>query len=406
MTHTTYDVAIIGGGIHGCSTAYHLARRGVRVVVLEADYCARHASGVNAGGVRTLGRKIEEIPLSLASSQMWHTLSKTLGHDAGFYTGGQIKVAESADDIAILQARTDLLAAHGFTHEVMLDAQQTRERLPAISPHVVGASWVERDGFAIPFKAVTAFRRAAQDLGTTVIENFRVTGIEQRNSQWVVQGPGATVGAEYVVMAAGAWSGQLSLALGEPMPVEPGGLMLMVTQRLPHFVDPVVGATSRGLSFKQFDNGTVVIGGELHCDVDLAASHAELNFSRLANSARIVTDLFPFLKNVSLNRAWSGVEGFTPDKLPIIGASPGRDKLFYVCGFSASGFQLGPASGRAVSELLLDGASSVPIDGLSPKRFSSPSRPRSKISQSQPAPATHTPSRPMLQDQRLVRSGL
>ncbi|RYF60070.1 MAG: FAD-binding oxidoreductase [Comamonadaceae bacterium] len=369
MTHTAYDVAIIGGGIHGCSTAYHLARRGVRVIILEADYCARHASGVNAGGVRTLGRKLEEIPLSLASCDMWHELSHTLGQNAAFYTGGQIKVAESEADVAILQARVDTLQAQGFTHEKMIDAQTTRELLPAIAPHVAGAIWVERDGYAIPYKSVTAFRRAACALGAVVRENCRVSSIEQRGSQWHLNTPTGTVGAEQLVITAGAWSGPLARQLGETLPVEPGGLMLMVTQRLPHFVDPVVGAASRGLSFKQYDNGTVVIGGELHCDVDIEAAHAELDFSRLAVSARIVTDLFPHLKNVSLNRAWSGVEGFTPDKLPIIGHSVNIPKLVYACGFSASGFQLGPASGRAVSELVLDGSSKVPIDGLSPARF-------------------------------------
>ena len=370
MSHTEYDVAIIGAGIHGCSTAYHLAKRGARVVVIEADYPGRHASGVNAGGVRTLGRPIQEMPLTLASSALWHELSHTFGRDLGFYTGGQIKVAESEADIAILQKRVALLASQGYHHEVLIDSATTREILPAVSPHVTGAVWVETDGFAVPYRSVTAFRREAQKLGATFIENWRVSSMAQQGSKWVVGVPEGTVGAEYMVMTAGAWSGRLAHDLGETIPVEPGGLMLMVTQRLPHFVDPVVGATSRGLSFKQYDNGTVVIGGELHCEVDIDAAHAELDFSRLANSARIVTDLFPFLKNVSLNRAWSGVEGFTPDKLPVIGYSTTLPKLVYACGFSASGFQLGPASGRAVSELVLDGASKVPIEGLSPARFS------------------------------------
>jgi len=378
MANTAYDVAVIGGGIHGCSTAYHLGRRGARVVVLEAEYCGRHASGVNAGGVRTLGRKIAEIPLCLASCTLWHDLAHELGEDPGFYTGGQIKVAESIADIAILQERVDTLHRHGYTHEVMIDAETTRRLLPAVSEHVTGAIWVERDGYALPFKSVTAYRRAAQTAGAEIRENSRVTRVDQRGANWHLDTATGPVSAEYVVMAAGAWTGKLAETLDEPLPVEPGGLMLMVTQRLPHFVDPVVGAASRGLSFKQYDNGTVVIGGELHCDVDFEAAHAELDFSRLANSARIVTDLFPFLANVSMNRAWSGIDGFSPDKTSIIGFSPNIPKLVYSCGFSASGFQLGPAAGCAVSELILDGRSNVDISGLSPARFPALARTQAK----------------------------
>lgn len=369
MQVSAYDVAIIGAGIHGCSAAYHLARRGARVALLEADYAGRHASGVNAGGVRVLGRRLPEIPLTLASSAMWHELSESLGHDAGFFTGGQIKVAESDADLDILRERVQLMHQHGYTHEVLIDADATREILPAVAGYVRGAIWVESDGFAIPYHAVTAFRLAALKLGVKLYEQCRVSQAEHRSGRWVLNTPQGQVAAKTLVVAAGAWTGRLAAAIGDPIPVTPGGLMLMVTQRLPAFVTPVVGATSRGLSFKQFDNGTVVIGGELHCDSDLDAAHAELNFARLANSARIVTDLFPFLKNVAINRTWSGMDGFTPDSVPIVGYSNVAPDLVYSCGFSASGFQLGPACGQAVSELVLDGASSIPIDGLSPSRF-------------------------------------
>jgi len=366
----TFDVVIIGGGIHGCASAFFLARRGLHVAVLEADYCGRHASGVNAGGVRTLGRPLAETHLTLASCDLWHELNGLIGDDAGFVPQGQIKVAETDDEVHVLRDRVNMLQSHGFTHEVLVDKETVRELVPAISEHVTGAIWVERDGFALPFRAVTAFRRAAEAQGAVVRENCRVDSIGQQGTRWQAATNQGIFEGEYLVVAAGAWSGYVAETLGEPLPVTPGGLMLMVTQRLPHFINPVVGATSRGLSFKQYDNGTVVIGGELNCDVDIKAAHAELDFARLANSAGIVTDLFPFLEHVSINRAWSGVEGFTPDHTPILGPSSMASKLIYACGFSASGFQLGPASGRAVSELILDGASKVPINGLSLSRFS------------------------------------
>jgi len=365
----SFDVVIVGGGIHGCASAFFLARRGMRVAVLESDYCGRHASGVNAGGVRTLGRPVAEIPLTLASSELWHQMDALTGDSGGFVAQGQIKVSETDDEIKILQERVALLQSHGFHHEVLIDKDAVHEIVPSIASHVTAGIWVKSDGFALPYRSVTAFRRAAQANGALVLENCPVTRVNQSSSSWQITSSQGTFESEYLVISAGAWSGKIAAQLGESVPVTPGGLMLMVTQRLPHFIDPVVGATGRGLSFKQFDNGTVVIGGELNCGINIDEAHAELDFSGLANSARIVSDLFPFLEQISINRAWSGVEGFTPDHMPVIGPSLTASKLIYACGFSSSGFQLGPASGRAVSELILDGASQVDISGLSLSRF-------------------------------------
>ena len=96
---TQPDVLVIGGGLHGCSTALHLARRGVSVAVLEKDYVGRHASGVNAGGVRRLGRHLAEVPLSVASMETWHAIRDLVDNDCGFESHGQVKVAENEAEL-------------------------------------------------------------------------------------------------------------------------------------------------------------------------------------------------------------------------------------------------------------------------------------------------------------------
>jgi sarcosine oxidase subunit beta len=363
------DVIVIGGGIHGCSSAFHLASRGARVVLLEAEYCGRHASGVNAGGVRTLGRPLPEIPLALASRALWHQLHELLGDNGDFEASGQLKVAEREDEVEILRQRVGLLNRHGWKHEVLVDRETVLALIPAITPTVAGGIWVEEDGHAVPFRAVMAFRRAAEARGAVIHENCPVTRLEQAGARLRVATTRGTFEAERVVNAAGAWAARIACQVGEEVPATPGGLMLMVTQRVAPFIKPVLGAAVRPLSFKQFDNGTVVIGGALECSVDFEARHAELDFARLSKSARIVTDLFPFLKNVGINRAWSGVEAFTPDKLPVIGASRKAPGLVHAFGFSASGFQLGPIVGKLVSELILDGRPSLPLDAFAVDRF-------------------------------------
>ena len=363
------DVLVIGGGLHGSSSAFHLARRGVAVTVLEADYVGRHASGVNAGGVRTLGRPVKEIPLALMSREIWHDLVATIGDDAGFVASGQLKIAETDSELDECRERVALLEAHGFTHEKIIDSETVRELEPSLAPHVTGGIWVERDGYALPFRATTAFRLAAQKYGAQFHEGTPATRIEQHGSRWVVDTPRGLFSAAHLVVAAGAWAGELAQQVGEPVPVHPEGLMLMVTHRVAPFCRATLGATGRPLSFKQFDNGTVVIGGKLIGIADLQARHGEVDFARLVKSANTVVELFPHLRHLGINRAWAGVEAFTDDALPVISSSRCASNLTYTFGYCGSGFQLGPGCGKLVSELVLDGVASLPLDAFAIDRF-------------------------------------
>lgn len=364
------DVIIIGGGFHGTSSAFHLSRAGVKVTLLEAEYCARYASGVNAGGVRTLGRHYAEVPLAVASLKLWHRLPELVGEDGTFVHSGQIKIAETEQELAVQRKRVAELNALGFTNEEIIGADRVRELLPAVADHVVGAIWAKDDGHAVPYRAVTAFRLAAQRQGAVFHEETPALKIERRGEQWYVSTPRGVFTAPWLVNAAGAWSGGFASQVGETVPVQAQGLMLMITQRVPHFVDPVVGAEGRPLSFKQFANGTVLIGGALKCPADVVRRFGEVDFMQLANSAATVTDLFPHLRGVNIVRAWAGVEAFMPDGIPVISLSGKASNLVHAFGFSAHGFELGPIGGQIVSELVQSGVSSLPIEAFAVDRFS------------------------------------
>ncbi len=374
------DVIVIGAGLHGTSTAFHLARRGMGVIVLEADYAARHASGVNAGGVRTLGRPLPEIALALMSREIWHRLPDIVGDDGGFVPSGQLKIAETEAELDECRERVALLEANGFTHEKLIDREAVHELEPALAKHVTGGIWVERDGYALPFRTTTAFRLAAERHGVRFHEATPVTRIEQRGARWLANTPRGQFAAEKLLIAAGAWSGELARQAGEAIPMHPEGLMLMVTHRVAPFCRTTLGATGRPLSFKQFGNGTVVIGGKLIGIADLQERHGEVDFMRLARSARTVIDLFPHLRDLGVNRAWAGVEAFTDDSLPVISPSRTASNLYYSFGYCGSGFQLGPGCGRLVSEMMLDGATSLPLDAFAIDRFSRSSADASAVS--------------------------
>ncbi|MCD2167692.1 NAD(P)/FAD-dependent oxidoreductase [Comamonas koreensis] len=366
------DVLVIGGGLQGLSSAFQLAKAGLRVRLLEAEYCGRHASGVNAGGVRTLGRHVAEIPLALAArEQLWHGLADIIGSDGGFVPSGQLQVAENEADAIKAKARVAMLNGLGFFHEQWVDQQQVRELVPTISPHVVGGIWADRDGYALPYKVATAYRLAAEKLGVQIVEQAPVLRVDQQSGMWQASTAQGAFHAPWLVNTAGAWAADFAAQVGDPVPMVAGGLMLMVTQRVAPFVKPVLGAMGRPLSFKQFDNGTVVIGGGLRCEADASQRHAMVDLNRMPKSAQTVIDLFPHLRDVSIARAWTGIEGFMPDEIPVIGPSAGADNLVHAFGFSAHGFELSPITGCIVAELVTQGTSTLPISAFRVDRFAS-----------------------------------
>jgi len=365
----TADVIVIGGGLHGCSTALHLARAGLRPLVLEKDYVGRHASGVNAGGVRRLGRHPAEIPLSVAAMELWHRIGDLVDDDCAFESHGQVKVAESETDMDKLRARVASVRALGFEHEELIDERELRALLPAVGPQCVGGIVCRRDGAALPYRTTLAFRRKAEALGATVLEGERVTALARQGSRWSVKTERETFEAPLVVNAAGAWAGAFAAALGEPVPIQPVALMLLITAPVATFVMPVVGATSRTLSFKQFANGTVLIGGGHKGRAELETNRTTLDYGELAINARSAAAIFPCMHGAEIVRAWAGIEGRMPDDIPVIGPSSTQPGVWHAFGFSAHGFQLGPIVGAIIAELITKGTSRLPIEPFSIRRF-------------------------------------
>ncbi len=363
------EVLIVGGGLMGSSIAMQLAMRGCRCIVLEKDSPGRHSSGVNAGGLRLLNRDPVEIPLSVEAAKMWHDIESLLDSDCDARFPGQIRVAENKADMEKLEQRAALVRSLGYQHEEMIGKKELYQMVPAISPHCIGALISREDGYARPYHALTAFRRKAESLGVKYYSSTEVYNLQKDDDTWQVRTSQGTFNSSILVNCAGAWANKIATLLDEPVPLTPKALMLMVTERLPHFVDPVMGAASRKLSFKQMQNGTLIIGGALVAKLDFAREKTELDWLKLAESANTVVSFFPQLKDVRVVRAWAGIESFMPDNIPVISVSQTHDNAYHAFGFSAHGFQLSPVIGRIMAELIVDGQSDLPIEPFHISRF-------------------------------------
>ena len=369
-TQSTPDVIVIGGGLHGCSAALHLALRGATVTVLEKDYVGRHASGVNAGGVRRLGRDVAEVPLSVASLELWYRIQDLVDDDCGFEHHGQVKVAENEAELETLRRRAAELRALGYDHEEIIDQAELRALVPAIAEHCIGAIVSRADGAANPYRTTMAFRRKAESLGVRFMEGERVTRLVRAGQRWRVEtASGGHWDAAVIVNCAGAWADRIAAQLGEPVPLEVWALMLMISAPVPHFLDPVIGAAGRALSFKQYANGTVLIGGGHKGRARRDENWTDLDIAGLARSARTVSDLFPIVRSAPIVRSWAGIEGRLPDDIPVIGPSSTEQGVFHAFAFAGHGFQLGPVVGGILAELVTTGQSNLPIAPFRIDRF-------------------------------------
>ncbi|MEZ5818700.1 MAG: FAD-dependent oxidoreductase [Hyphomicrobiaceae bacterium] len=374
MAAESADVVVIGAGIHGCSTALHLALRGASVIVIEKDHAGRHASGVNAGGVRQLARHVAEIPLSIASMEIWERIGDLVDDDCGFECHGQVLVAETEAELEEFGVRVADLQRRGFTHEELIDKAELQRVLPAVAETCPGGIISRRDGAAQPYRTTQAFRRAASRHGVRFLEGVRVTGLARSGRAWRIGTTSGDFLAPKVVNAAGAWAGRFAAMIGEPVPLEVIAPMLMITSRVERFIDPVVILRSRKLSFKQFPNGTVLIGGGHLGRAFPEANRTILDWGKLQESARTVWELFPVMREAAIVRAWAGIEARMRDDIPVVGPSHKAEGIFHQFGFSAHGFQLGPGTGAVMAELLTTGRTNVPLQALDIGRFAGHSR--------------------------------
>ena len=364
----TADVIVVGGGIHGCSAALHLVMRGLSVIVLEKDHVGRHASGVNAGGVRRLGRDLAEVPLAQAAAGYWQDIAALVDDDCGYRQSCYLKVARSQDELDKARSRVETLCSHGFTHEEIIDRETLREFLPAAADDCIGALHVAGDGYAHPFRTTQAFRRRAARLGVRFFEQTTVLSARREAGGWHIATSQADYSSESVVNAAGAWGGQFAAQLGDQIPLEAHAPMLAVTAPAPRFVSAVIGALGDALSLKQFENGTVLIGGGVRGRAVPERNRTLLDMAGIAKFLNTARGVFPLLRRANIVRTWAGIEGYTPDGLPVIDRGA-ADGVVHAFGFSAHGFQLAPAVGKIVAELVSGDEPALAIYPFRARRF-------------------------------------
>jgi len=362
------DVAIIGGGTAGCAAALALRKRGLSVVLLEKGFCGAGASGVNFGGVRRQGRSFAELPLATRARALWDRLPEIVGEDGEFQVTGHVKLARSEADMATLEAYARDAAAYGLELK-LIGANAVRADYPWLGPKVVGASLCADDGQANPRLVGPAFARAARRAGADIREQARVESAGFDGERFEVRtAGGVTVESRWLVNVAGAWAGRVAAWFGDSAPVETLAPNMVVTEPLPYFIHRSIGVCGGDIYVRQVERGNVVFGGGAGWgDIELERSRPVA--ATTAASMTKLIDLIPALRGAMVIRSWSGLDGEMPDHIPVIGPSLTTPRLLHAFGFSGHGFQLGPAVGEVLSELIVDGATPTDIGAFAIGRF-------------------------------------
>jgi len=368
----TADVVIIGGGVMGTSTAYHMALKGCpNVLLLEREsFFGMQATGRCAGGIRhQFGTEIN-VRISLLSLPMLDRFEEELGQPIDLRYCGYLFLLTTDQDVAAFRQQVDMQQRLGAQTE-WLQPAQIADLAPLVNlDGVLAGTFNAHDGLADPNSVVQGYVSGARRLGARLLNDVDVTGIrvEGGKVQGVITDQGE-IAVPVVVNAAGPWAGVVGEMVGVPIPVAPVRRQIAVTGPIPQVPPdfPFVIDFATGLYFHREGQGILTgmanpdqpVSFDQSMDMEWELVHLEEAMQRL-----------PILEQAGLASRWAGLYEVSPDAHPILGRVSEVDGFYCIGGFSGHGFQHGPACGLLLAEEILDGAAhSLDITPLHNERF-------------------------------------
>ncbi len=368
----TADVVIIGGGVMGTSTAYHLALKGCRnVLLLEREsFFGIQATGKCAGGIRyQFGTEIN-VRLSLLSLPILDRFEEELGQPIDLRYCGYLFLLTRPEDVAAFRVQVEMQHRLGVMTR-WLEPEEVARMVPLINLEgVLAGTFHERDGLADPNSVVQGYVSGARRLGARLLNDVEATGIEVAGGRvrGVVTNRGK-VSAPVVVNAAGPWAGEVGRMAGVDVPVVPVRRQIVVTGPIPEVPPdfPFVIDFAQSLYFHREGPGILTgmsnpnepPGFDQSVDEEWELVHLEAAMKRM-----------PILEKATLASHWAGLYEVSPDAHPILGRVPELEGFYIVGGFSGHGFMHGPICGLLLAEEILDGrAHTLDISSLSITRF-------------------------------------
>jgi sarcosine oxidase, subunit beta len=354
-----YEVIVIGGGGHGLATAYYLAKEhGIRdVAVLEKGWLGGGNTGRNTTIIRSNYLWDESARIYDHAVKLWEGLSQELNFNVMFSQRGVLNLAHSVHELKEVKRRIHANRLNGVDSEFLSPGEVKKlEPLLDTSPSarypILGASLQRRGGTARHDAVAWGYARAADALGVDIIQNCEVTGIDVRAGK--VEGVQTTRGpircTRLAAVPAGH-SGVIAAMAGFRLPIESFPLQALVSEPVKPCVNTVIMSGAVHGYISQSDKGELVIGA----GTDQFVSYSQRgSFSIIEHTLEAIVELFPSFSRMRMLRQWGGIVDVTPDRSPIIGATP-VENMFMNCGWGTGGFKSTPGSGHVFAATVAKG---------------------------------------------------
>ena len=342
MSVTTYDIAIIGGGLAGSALAYFFAKNDAKVLLLEAGSICSGTSAACAGRAQIIESETPEyLDLVLAGLSRLKGLSTELETDLEWEMPGHLTLLFNDDQYRQHEILIQRLNNHGVQAH-MLDFSALKQAEPFLqADSCIGAAY-STEGHVNPFKLCLGFANAARRKGATLRTNKAITGFEtQANKITRIQSGTNSYSADVVILAAGAWSAKLAKLAGSDLPMHFTHAEAFVTEPLPRVIHHHIGISG----FYEAVHGserTVTLGLGQHQNGTLVVSNAIQQANKIDKAstawgmpaiARAFSQYFPILNRARIMRTWAMPSPFLPDFLPAIGWLPEVENLYVAAGF-------------------------------------------------------------------------
>lgn len=362
-------VVVVGGGVIGCSAAWELAKAGCAVTLFERSTPGAEASGAAAGLLaplgETAGTPFER--LAVASWRLYPEVAEELrertGIDVEYVTRGTIYPLLDAEELEAVRARARRPESGDFGIEAW-DVADVREHEPALASRVRGAMFVKGDHWVNNQRLVVAYVQAAVAAGVFMRPGTAVSRIvvEDGHARGVVA-DGERYGADAVVLAAGAWSGELTEPFGERLPIEPRRGQMIALTHVPPMIQHAIHADEVYLIPRP--SGELLIGAT----VERVGFKREVTADGIAGLLTAAIALAPALGSLSISRTWYGFRPWATDGQPVLGPWPGIEGLIVATAHFRNGILLAPITARLVCEWIMGGRPSLDTEPFRPGRF-------------------------------------